>query len=202
MSFPETSLATIDTPAVLVDLDIARSNIARFQAYADAHGIAVRPHIKTHKLPAIAEMQLAAGAIGITCQKVSEAEAMIAGSDAIRDVLITYNILGGEKLEHLKALAKKVKLRVVADNRTVVDGLSAAFAGEAAPWLAWPLHTVAPRRPWTLRGGIALILSTLIVVPVLAFLAVVVLRFVIEAGVALVAIAENTERTAANTSRD
>ncbi len=87
MSFPETSLATIDTPAVLVDLDIARSNIARFQAYADAHGIAVRPHIKTHKLPAIAEMQLAAGAIGITCQKVSEAEAMIAGSDAIRDVL-------------------------------------------------------------------------------------------------------------------
>ncbi|MDG3576577.1 D-TA family PLP-dependent enzyme [Rhizobium sp. YJ-22] len=133
MPFPETSLATIDTPAVLVDLDIARSNIARFQAYADAHGIAVRPHIKTHKLPAIAEMQLAAGAIGITCQKVSEAEAMIAGSDAIRDVLITYNILGGEKLEHLKALAKKVKLRVVADNSTVVDGLSAAFAGEAAP---------------------------------------------------------------------
>ena len=133
MPFSETSLATIDTPAVLVDLDIAQANIARFQAYADAHGIAVRPHIKTHKLPAVAEMQLAAGAIGITCQKVSEAEAMIAGSDAIRDVLITYNILGGEKLEHLKALAKKVKLSVVADNRTVVDGLCAAFAGEAAP---------------------------------------------------------------------
>ncbi|WP_205927202.1 D-TA family PLP-dependent enzyme [Rhizobium sp. P32RR-XVIII] len=124
---------TINTPAVLVDLDIAWRNIERFQAYADAHGLRVRPHIKTHKLPAVAEMQLKAGAIGITCQKVSEAEAMIAGSPEIRDVLITYNILGREKLEHLTALARRVALSVVADNETVIDGLSAAFAAEPAP---------------------------------------------------------------------
>lgn len=117
----------IQTPAVLVDIDVARRNIERFQAYADSHGLKVRPHIKTHKLPAIAEMQLDAGAVGITCQKISEAEAMIAGSDRLTDVLITYNILGDDKLAALVALARKVKLAVVADNATVIDGLSAAF---------------------------------------------------------------------------
>jgi D-serine deaminase-like pyridoxal phosphate-dependent protein len=121
----------IQTPAVVVDVDVAKRNILRFQAYADSHGFKVRPHIKTHKLPAIAELQLAAGAIGITCQKISEAEAMIAGSDRIRDVLITYNILGDEKLAALRALSAKVKLAVVADSQTVIDGLSAAFADGA-----------------------------------------------------------------------
>ena len=100
----------------MIDLDIARRNIDRFQAYADKNGLKVRPHIKTHKLPAVAEMQLRAGAIGVTCQKVSEAEAMIAASPEITDVLITYNILGAEKLSHLTALAQKVTLSVVADN--------------------------------------------------------------------------------------
>ena len=119
----------IQTPAVLVDIDVAKRNIQRFQTYADAHGLKVRPHIKTHKLPGIAEIQLRAGAVGINCQKVSEAEAMAAGSDLIRDILITYNIVGDEKLRALRALSEKVKLAVVADNRTVIDGLSAAFAG-------------------------------------------------------------------------
>ena len=118
----------IETPAVLVDLDLARRNVEKFQAYADRHGIRVRPHIKTHKLPYMAEMQLEAGAIGITCQKVSEAEAMVAASDRITDVLITYNIIGEEKLARLARLNDKVKLSVVADNATVVDGLSAHFA--------------------------------------------------------------------------
>lgn len=133
MSFSPEDLAAIDTPAVLIDLNVARRNIERFQRYADDHGLRVRPHIKTHKLPAVAEMQLAAGAVGITCQKVSEAEAMVAGSGAITDVLITYNIVGSEKLDHLKALAGKVRLSVVADSRTVVDGLSRAFRGEPQP---------------------------------------------------------------------
>lgn len=122
----------IQTPAVLVDIDVAKRNIERFQTYADSHGLKVRPHIKTHKLPAIAEMQLDAGAVGITCQKVSEAEAMVAGSGRLNDVLITYNILGDDKLHALVALAGKVKLAVVADNMTVIDGLSAAFAAAGA----------------------------------------------------------------------
>lgn len=126
----DVSVETLTTPAVLVDIGVARRNIARFQAYADVHGIKVRPHIKTHKLPLIAEIQLDSGAIGVTCQKVSEAEAMVAGTSAIKDVLITYNIIGAEKIEHLKALARSVNLSVVADSEAIIDGLSSGFAGE------------------------------------------------------------------------
>ncbi len=130
MTVPKPDFVSIDTPAVLVDLDIVHRNIQRFQSYADAHLLKVRPHIKTHKLPAIAAMQLAAGAVGITCQKVSEAEAMVAADSEIRDVLISYNILGSAKLARLRVLARKVRLSVVADNLVVVNGLSAAFENE------------------------------------------------------------------------
>lgn len=116
----------IQTPAVLIDLDIAEANIDRYQTYCTLHGLALRPHIKTHKLPSIAKRQLAAGAIGITCQKVSEAEAMISAG-GIEDVLITYNILGQDKLDRLKALSKQVRLSVVADNKQTIDGLSKTF---------------------------------------------------------------------------
>ncbi|MDR3514539.1 MAG: D-TA family PLP-dependent enzyme [Azospirillaceae bacterium] len=122
----------IDTPAVLVDLAIAEANIDRFQHYCDAHGIACRPHIKTHKLPFLARRQVAAGAVGITCQKVSEAEAMVAGRD-IASVLLTYNIVGAAKLARLRALADRVALSVVADSRTVVEGLSRQFADASSP---------------------------------------------------------------------
>ena len=127
------SLAGIMTPAVLIDLDKVERNIKRLQDYADQHGLKVRPHIKTHKLPQIAAMQLKAGAVGVTCQKVSEAEAMVAATPEIRDVLITYNIIGAEKLDRLAALAKKVDLSVVADNETVIDGLRKRFVSEAKP---------------------------------------------------------------------
>lgn len=125
--------AAIETPAVVVDLDVTRRNIDRFQHYADAHGLKVRPHIKTHKLPAVAALQLAAGAVGITCQKVSEAEAMAAAEPAITDILITYNILGEAKLARLRALAERVRLSVVADSSVVVEGLSRTFAGAGVP---------------------------------------------------------------------
>jgi len=122
----------IDTPAVLIDMDVAEANIDAYQAYCDKHGIRLRPHIKTHKLPGLAKRQLAAGAAGITCQKISETEAMIAGG-GIDDVFLTYNVLGPAKLKRLKALAGKVKLAVVADSAEVVEGLSATFADEARP---------------------------------------------------------------------
>lgn len=133
MSFSIERLNRLDTPAVLVDLTVAKANIARFQTYADTHGLKVRPHIKTHKLPMMAELQLAAGAVGITCQKVTEAEAMAEGSALIRDVLITYNIVGEPKLARLRALADRVTLSVVADSKAVVDGLSGAFRDAGKP---------------------------------------------------------------------
>ena len=121
MMFPE-----IDTPAVLVDLDIAEANIDRFQTHCEQHGIRLRPHIKTHKLPRLARRQIAAGAIGITCQKISEAEAMLA-EGGVSDVLLTYNVLGAAKLARLRALATRVRLTVVCDNEVVAEGLSDAF---------------------------------------------------------------------------
>lgn len=133
MTQPPEQLQSITTPTVLVDLDVVKRNITRFQTYANKIGMAVRPHIKTHKLPQIAVMQLAAGAVGITCQKISEADAMVAADGRLTDVLITYNILGAEKLARLRDLAGRVRLTVVADNAVVIDGLSAAFAAAAAP---------------------------------------------------------------------
>ncbi len=122
----------IDTPAVLVDLNIAEANVRAFQDYCDSHGLQLRPHIKTHKLPRLAEYQIEQGAIGITCQKITEAEAMIAGGD-MRDILITYNILGQDKVARLRALSEQVRLSVVADNTAVVEGLSAGFADAKTP---------------------------------------------------------------------
>jgi len=125
-------MISIETPTVLVDLDVAERNIRKFQKYCDEHTLPLRPHIKTHKLPFLAEYQLAQGAIGITCQKVSEAEAMVAGGD-MRDVLITYNILGSEKTSRLRSLSERIPLSVVADNAKVIESLSTGFEGAAKP---------------------------------------------------------------------
>ncbi len=118
----------IDTPAVVIEESIASRNITAFQIYCDKHGMNLRPHIKTHKLPFFAKMQLAAGAKGITCQKIGEAEVM---ADAgISDILITFNILGDTKLGRLRALGDRIdRLSVVADNVATIDGLATAFTG-------------------------------------------------------------------------
>ncbi|MCY4302461.1 MAG: alanine racemase [Aestuariivita sp.] len=121
-----------DTPCVVVDLDVAEINIIKFQAYCNDHNLKLRPHIKTHKLPDLAQFQLKKGAIGITCQKISETEAMISDS-GISDVLITYNILGKFKTKRLRALSERITVSVVADNSTVVQGLSKAFADAKEP---------------------------------------------------------------------
>ncbi|HMB47737.1 MAG TPA: D-TA family PLP-dependent enzyme, partial [Afifellaceae bacterium] len=127
MSYPE-----IETPAVLIDTEIAEANIRRFQEYCDQHGLNVRPHIKTHKIPELAKQQLAAGAVGINCQKIGEAEVM--ADTGLDDILITYNILGEAKLQRLRAVADRVSsLAVTADSDVVVDGLSRAFSDTARP---------------------------------------------------------------------
>lgn len=123
----------IETPAVVVDLAKVEANIRRFQAHADAAGLVARPHVKTHKLPQIARLQIEAGSVGITCQKIGEAEALVAAEPSIRDVLLTYNIVGEAKLKRLRRLASRVTLSVVADSEAVVAGLSAAFAKSTAP---------------------------------------------------------------------
>ncbi len=117
----------VDTPALVIDETIAQSNIERFQRHCNDAGLKLRPHIKTHKSIHFTSQQLEAGAAGITCQKIGEAEIMAAaGAD---DILITFNILGAEKLQRLSKLASVItRLAVTADNATVIEGLSATFA--------------------------------------------------------------------------
>ena len=86
------NLTEIETPSVLIDLDIVENNIDTYQSYCNKKGINLRPHIKTHKIPELANLQLKAGAVGVTCQKISEAEAMIS-EGGIDDILITLSLI-------------------------------------------------------------------------------------------------------------
>lgn len=125
----------LDTPAVLIDLDLAEANLRRAQSYADAHGLKLRPHIKTHKIPELARLQVELGAGGITCQKLGEAEIM---ADAgIDDILLTFNLLGRAKLQRLVSLSRRVRLSVTLDNAVVASELDAAMreAGLVLPVL-------------------------------------------------------------------
>ena len=120
-----THYSELDTPAVLIDLDRAESNLKKAQDAADKAGIALRPHIKTHKLPFFAKKQVELGAVGITVQKLGEAEVM---ADAgLTDLLLTFNIVGAAKLKRLQALHGRVTIRTVADSPECVTGLAHAF---------------------------------------------------------------------------
>lgn len=114
----------LETPSVLINLDRMEANIARMQAHCDALGIKFRPHIKTHKIPVIARQQLDAGAVGIACQKVSEAE--IFAAEGFHDIQLPYNILGERKTARLADLAIANKITVSADHEAVIAGLQAA----------------------------------------------------------------------------
>jgi D-serine deaminase-like pyridoxal phosphate-dependent protein len=118
----------LDTPTLVADLDAVERNIARMQAYCDEHGLALRPHVKTHKLPELARLQVAAGACGITCQKLGEAEVM---ADAgIDDILLSFPLVGAAKAERLAALSRRVTMSVVGDSAVVAEGLAAVLARE------------------------------------------------------------------------
>lgn len=121
------------TPAAVVDMDRVDANIARVQAMCDAAGVANRPHIKTHKSPMLARLQRDAGASGITCQKLGEAEIMANGG--LDDILISYNLIGEEKVRRLGAVLARAHVTVAADNATVVSGLPLAgdIAGRPLP---------------------------------------------------------------------
>lgn len=121
----------VETPMPVVELSVAERNVRKLQGACDKAGVANWPHIKTHKSVAMARLQVEAGAAGITCQKLGEAEIM---ADAgLADILISYNIIGEAKLARLAALARRVRLTVSCDSRLVADGLSRAMRSAAAP---------------------------------------------------------------------
>jgi D-serine deaminase-like pyridoxal phosphate-dependent protein len=119
------SIHELLTPVAVIDEDVMATNIKVAQEYFDRIGRDFRPHIKTHKIPALAMAQVAAGAKGINCQKISEAE--VFAEAGFNDILITFNMLGRARLDRLKILNTRTDLKVVADNDIVVDGLSQAF---------------------------------------------------------------------------
>src|SRR5947199_703081 len=119
------------TPAAVIDMDRVERNIARIQAACDAAGVANRPHIKTHKSPMLAKLQIAAGAKRVTCQKLGEAEVM--AEAGIDDILISYNLIGEEKMARLGALQGKANMTVACDNSVVVAGLPQAAAASGRP---------------------------------------------------------------------
>jgi len=118
------SLDEIDTPALLIDLDPFERNIAKMASFASANGVRLRPHAKTHKCPTIARKQIDAGAVGQCCQKVGEAEALVRGG--VRDVFVSNQVVGEQKLRRLAALAKEATVGLCFDAAEQVDAASRA----------------------------------------------------------------------------
>lgn len=123
-------LETVDTPALVLELDAFERNLQTLADAVRGRNVRVRAHAKAHKCPEIAKRQIAAGAIGVCCQKVSEAEAMVDGG--IGDVLVSNEVVGAKKLERLAALAKRARIGVCVDDAQNVRDLATAAARAGA----------------------------------------------------------------------
>jgi D-serine deaminase-like pyridoxal phosphate-dependent protein len=117
-------ITELETPAVIVDLDVLEGNLRRLVEYGQRHGLKVRPHTKTHKIPAIARMQIDSGCHGITVAKTGEAAVMAAGG--LDNILIAYPVFGAEKLKRLAALAHDRNIIVAVDSVVTARALSEA----------------------------------------------------------------------------
>ncbi len=116
------NIDALDTPTLVANLDVLEQNIDGMAAHCHQLGIPLRVHTKTHKVPEIAKLQIAAGSQGITCQKLGEAEVMVdAGID---NILIPYNIVGKPKLKRLTTLLKRAKIIVALDSEETAVGIS------------------------------------------------------------------------------
>ncbi len=125
-------LEAVDTPALVLELDAFERNLRTLADAVRGRGVRVRTHAKTHKCPEVAKRQMALGAVGACCQKVSEAEALVEGG--IGDVLVTNEVVGDAKLERLAGLARHASLGVCVDDAGNVKALDAA-AGRAGSTL-------------------------------------------------------------------
>jgi D-serine deaminase-like pyridoxal phosphate-dependent protein len=153
-------LEEVDTPALILDLDAFETNLKRMN---DAVGrrVRVRGHAKTHKCPEIGKRQIAAGAVGVCCQKVSEAEAMVDGG--IADVLVSNEIVGKRKLDRLAALARQARIGVCVDNADNLRELQAAAQRAGATIETYIELEVGMRRCGVAPGAPAVALAAAIV---------------------------------------
>jgi D-serine deaminase-like pyridoxal phosphate-dependent protein len=118
-------VASIDTPALVIDLDAMQRNLARMAEFAAGHRMRLRPHAKMHKSATIANLQIAAGAVGVCVQKVGEAEALAAGG--VGNIFITNELIAEAKLARVAALAGRIKLAIAVDSPLGVDRLTHAL---------------------------------------------------------------------------
>ena len=121
---PGMPLGDVDTPALLIDLDAFERNLQTMAAAVAKAGVRLRPHAKTHKSPVIGLKQMALGAVGLCCQKVSEAEAMVEGG--IPDVYVSNEVVGARKLDRLAAMAHQARVMVAVDNEQAIEALGQA----------------------------------------------------------------------------
>src|SRR5690349_24818604 len=119
-------ISELDTPALIVDLDVMERNLAQMSDYCRRHNLRLRPHTKTHKIPELARKQIESGASGITVAKLDEAEVMI--DAGLNDVLIAYPIVGRTKTHRLAHLAQRATITVALDSETAARGISDAAA--------------------------------------------------------------------------
>lgn len=119
-------LSEVDTPALIVDLDALERNLEVMAKAVEGTGARLRPHAKSHKCPEIGRRQMALGAVGVCCQKVSEAEAMVAGG--INNVLVSNQVVGKPKLDRLAELGREAWVGVCVDDAGNVDDLNVAAA--------------------------------------------------------------------------
>lgn len=146
-SLKQDVIAQFGTPCAVIDLEVVDLNIARLQSLCDKAGLTNRPHIKTHKSPFLARRQLQAGAIGITCQKLGEAEVM--AEAGIEDILIATNIIGAARSGRLAALQRRLPLKICADNPTTL----AAYA-EAGRTAGRPVRVLVECDTGQKRAGV------------------------------------------------
>src|SRR5215207_3121819 len=143
-------IADIDTPALIVDLDAMEHNIAAVSKEIASRGVAWRPHAKGHKCPAITHRQMAAGAIGVTCAKLGEAEVMAAAG--VRDILVANQVVGPIKARRLAGLAAQADVIVAVDSAENVGELdAAAYALGTRPRVVIEVNT-GMERAGTLPG--------------------------------------------------
>ncbi|MDQ6626886.1 MAG: DSD1 family PLP-dependent enzyme [Pseudomonadota bacterium] len=123
-------VSSVDTPALVLDLDAMERNLETMARFAARHGVRLRPHAKMHKSAGIARLQMAAGAVGVCVQKTSEAEALAAAG--IDDLYISNEVIDPAKLARVAALAQRVRLAIAVDSVEGVERLAEAMRGRGA----------------------------------------------------------------------
>lgn len=123
-------ISELETPAVVVDLDVMDRNLSRMADYCRKHQLLLRPHTKTHKIPELAKRQIASGATGITVAKIGEAEVML--DAGITDILIAYPIVGAVKTKRLATIAERARITVSLDSEEAAVAISEAASRQGS----------------------------------------------------------------------